>query len=148
MYGVALALSACGGGDGGGDNETADPEESRVLELAAIYAGDLVSDIPYTDDNYDCTINVRVVPEPPASPLRDVLGRCLWTLEQQSDTNWVVIFRETWFCSDWAAEIEGYPECSGLTGFHEWEYLVDLTDNGVNLLDDRGQFAPDMAPGG
>jgi hypothetical protein len=144
LLGLTLAVVACGGG-GGDDQE--DDVEGRVLEMAAIYAGDLVSQIPFTDDYYDCTIHVRIVPEPPASPLRDVAGRCLWTVEKQSDTAWIVTFRETWFCSDWAAEIEGYPECDGLTGFHEWEYFVDLTDNGVNLLDDRGQFAPDMAPG-
>ncbi len=146
VVGVTMLLTACGGGNDTNTDEEA-TTRARVLELAAIFAGDLVSHIPYTDEYYDCVIFVKVAPEPPASPLRDVAGRCLWTVEKQTDKTWVVTFRETWFCSDWAAQIEGYPDCNELTGFHEWEYFVDLTDNSTTQLDDRGQFAPDMSPG-
>lgn len=140
MASVVLVLGICEG-----DGKDAQTDSERALEIAAIFHGDLYSQIPYTDDYYDCIINVAIVPDPPASPLRDVAGRCFWTVRPQGNS-WVVTFRETWFCSDWSAKIQGYPPCNGLTGFHEWQYFVDLRNNTVNLLDDTGQFAPDMTP--
>jgi hypothetical protein len=137
---VTLVLGVCEG-----DDTPDETSETRALEQAVIFHGDRLADIPFTDQTYDCIINVAIEPEPPASPLRDVAGRCIWTVEPQGSA-WVVTVRETWFCSDWNAEIAGYPPCSGLTGFHEWQYFVDLQTNSTNLLDDSGQFAPDMAP--
>lgn len=138
---VFLLLGVC---EDSGDDPSEQQDEQRALELAAVHAGDRVSDIPYTGDYYDCIIFVALQPEPPASPLRNVNGRCIWTVEPEGSTSWVVTFRETWLCSDWAADAEGYPPCNELTGFHEWKYFVEFADNGVNLLDDSGQFAPDM----
>jgi hypothetical protein len=140
---VVTLLAACGGG---GDKQQEEEERNRALTLAAQFAGDQVSDIPATDQSYDCVIHVALKPDPSASPLRDVVGRCIWSLDRQGSDAWVVTFRETWRCSDWAAEVQGYPPCNSVTGFHEWKYHVDTKENTVSQLDDRGQFAPDMRP--
>ena len=137
----AAVLIACGGD--GNDAEEQETRE-RVLGLAAQFAGDDPSDIPITEENYDCVIHVAVVPDPPASPLEDVIGSCLWSLSKQGSTSWTVTFRETWRCSDWSAEAAGYPPCDGVTGSHEWKYFVDMSNHTVTELDDSGQFAPDM----
>lgn len=134
---VTLFLGIC---ESGGDDATS---EERALHLAAIFAGDSPSDIPFTDEYFDCIINVKRQPDPPASPLRNVAGKCLWTVEPQG-SGWKVTFRETWLCSDWAADAAGYPPCESISGFHEWQYFVDLNSGTVSLLDDTGQFAPDM----
>ena len=134
---VTLVLGVCESDDGG------EVSESRALELAVIFAGDNINDVPYTGDYFDCTINIGRQPAAPASPLRAVHGRCLWDVKPQG-SSWLVTFRETWFCSDWSAIAAGYPPCDGINGFHEWEYFVDLDANTVELLDDTGQFAPDM----
>jgi hypothetical protein len=135
-----LLLAACGGG-GGNDDEDSDP--TKALKAALAYAGDDPHDVPPLDQNYDCVINPARQPSPPQSPLLPVHGSCLWSVAPEG-TLWLVTFHETWFCSDWAADVPGYPACDSITGNHEWKYLVDLAQGTVSLDSHRGQFAPDM----
>lgn len=133
---AALFFSACDGGDDSTERE-------KALALAAAQNGDDPNIIPPDGVNYDCTINVARQPAAPQSPLRAVAGKCLWNMEPQGGS-WLITFRETWLCSDWSAVAAGFPPCEGLTGFHEWEYLVNVPSGTVDVLGDRGQFAPDM----
>ena len=134
---VLLVLGVCESDDGG------EVSERRALDLAVVFAGDNPKDVPYTGDYFDCTIHIGHQPAAPASPFYDVPGKCFWDIEPQG-RSWRVTFRESWFCRDWAATGAGFPPCDGITGFHEWEYFVDLEAGSVELLDDTGQFAPDM----
>jgi hypothetical protein len=137
---AAAFMGACGGGSG---DSGEDSDQVNALKAALSFAGDDPSAVPPIGETYDCTINPLRQPDPPASPLLPVHGRCFWDVEAQGDS-WIVTFRETWFCQDWTADAAGYPPCDSITGNHEWQYLVDLKGNTVDQLSSRGQFAPDM----
>jgi hypothetical protein len=60
-------------------------------------------------------------------------------------STWLVTFRETWACSQFAQDVEGYPPCTAITGFHEWQYEVNLATNEVISVGETGQYPPDYA---
>lgn len=134
---VTLILGVCGSGE---DSST---EQERALKLALAQAGDDPNYLPTLGETYDCTIFPRRQPAAPQSPLHPVAGKCLWNIEEQG-SSWLTTFRETWLCSDWSADADGFPPCDSITGFHEWEYLVNVPSGTVDELSSRGQFAPDM----
>jgi hypothetical protein len=134
---AALVTGACGGGD-------SDPEAAAAaLHAAVTYAGRTADNIPAIGQYYACIIQPARQPTPPAPTFLSVRASCLWSVAPQ-DEQWLVTFSETWSCSAWTAEVQGYPPCDGATGNHQWEYLVDLTTGNVQIISDRGQFAPDM----
>lgn len=134
---VTLVLGVCESGD------SDSTEQMKALKLALFHVGDDPDAVPPIGQRYDCTINIGHQPRPPASPLRAVGGTCIWDVARQGN-NWNVTFHETWFCSDWAADAQGYPPCDSITGNHEWQYFVDLGAGTVSELSSQGQFAPDM----
>lgn len=134
---VTLVLGVCGGG---GDKPS---EQAKAFQLAITQAGDDPNSLPPLGATYDCTIFPQRQPPAPQSPLRAVAAKCLWNIEPQGGS-WLATFRETWLCSDWSAEAESFPPCDSITGFHEWEYLVNVPSGTVDILSSRGQFAPDM----
>jgi hypothetical protein len=73
-----LVLSACGGGG--------DTEETKALRAAISFQGDDPSaPLPPLGQSYQCAITVVSQPSPPATPIPDVFGTCLWNLEQRSN---------------------------------------------------------------
>jgi hypothetical protein len=134
---VSLPFGLCNGSSG--STQAADPV--KALKAAMVAIGDDPNSVPPIGQNYDCTISIRSQPAPPASPLNPVPGTCLWTVLQQGNL-WLVTFRETWFCKDWSANVTGYPPCQDPTGFHEWQYQVDIRGP-VQEISSTGAFAPD-----
>lgn len=134
---VSLPFGLCNGSSG--STQAADPV--KALKAAMVAIGDDPNSVPPIAQNYDCTISIRSQPTPPASPLNPVPGTCLWTVLQQGNL-WLVTFRETWFCKDWSANVAGYPPCQDPTGFHEWQYQVDIRGP-VQEISSTGAFAPD-----
>jgi hypothetical protein len=114
----------------------------KALRSALAAIGDDPNELPPLAQNYDCTINVTIQANPPASPFHDVHGKCIWTVEQQGNV-WIATFKETWLCDDWSATAAGYPPCEPPTGVHEWQYQVDAS-GAVQEIENKGPFAPDQ----
>lgn len=134
---VTLVLGIC-------ENDDKEPVEplgaSEAVQAAALQLGDSRSEIPIIGTEYDCIISAS---GPQSSGITPVNARCRYDAEEQGE-QWIVTFREIWFCSDFSATADGYPPCVGLTGFHEWKFLVDLVLGTVQQIDESGQFAPDL----
>lgn len=137
---ICLVAAACGGGS---DNSSGTTDQQRALSSAMSFIGDDPSNLPPIGRQYDCVINIIHQPPSPQPTLKAVHGTCKWDVAPQGDS-WLVDFEETWFCSDFAAKAPGFPDCDSVTGQHSWQYLVNLRDQTVDTLSDRGQYAPDM----
>jgi hypothetical protein len=132
---LLAAVVACGGGD---DDDTAADDVAALRAVNAVRAlqGDLTGGPAPINSPYDCGIHLTA-----ATP---VPGRCEWTAEEQAPY-WIVTFRETWSCSQFSREVEGFPACTAITGFHEWVYQIDIASGALEQLDETGQFPPDYA---
>jgi hypothetical protein len=127
---VAMLLGVCGD-----DESEVDPEEARrAVETVLPLQGEDPGIIPPIGDSYECIL----VPGQGLDPVR---ASCLWEVEEQGEGH-LVIVRETWLCEDFSGDFPNYPPCDGLSGFHEWEYYVDVEGRELELLDERGQFPP------
>ena len=138
--GLAFVLLSAGCGVLPGDDDDEDERTDRELAVdAIIFTGALEAEAPpQIGDEYDCVVGPGPAGQGQIQPIDAV---CIWTSEPQGE-QWLVTFRETWLCDDFSADVEGFPPCSEETGFHEWEFLVDLQRSTFQQLDDRGQFAP------
>jgi hypothetical protein len=127
---VALVLGLCGD-----DDDEVDPEEAQKAVQAVLpQQGDDPNVIPPINESYECLL----VPGRGLDPVR---ASCRWTVEEQ-DPGYLVTVRETWLCEDFSVEIEDFPPCDATSGFHEWEYFVDVEGRELELLSERGQFPP------
>jgi hypothetical protein len=118
------------------DEPEVDPDDAfrAVQAVLPRHEGD-PNNVPPIGNAHSCTLT-------PGRGLDNVQGNCLWTVESQGE-QFIVTLRQTWRCEDFSGDFANYPPCSGQTGFHEWEYLVDLDRGSVQLLEERGQFPPD-----
>ena len=126
----ALVLGLCGDDDDEVDLEEAQKAVQAVLPLQ----GEDPNNVPPINESYECLLV-------PGQGLDAVQASCRWTVEEQ-DPGHIVTVRETWLCDDFNVEIADYPPCDGTSGFHEWEYFVDVEGRELELLDERGQFPP------
>jgi hypothetical protein len=127
---LTLVLGLCGG-----DDDEVDPEEAQKAVQAVLpQQGDDPNNIPPINETYECILV-------PGQGLDPVTASCLWTVEEQ-DPGHIVTVRETWLCADFSADFEDYPPCSGTSGFHEWQYFVDVEGRELELLEETGQFPP------
>lgn len=139
---AALVLAACGGGDDGGSSTQDEIDQEKAIAIVVSLRGDEITTIPVFNADYNCTLAAS---GPQADQIEPVAARCRYDAEkQEQESQWRITFRETWSCDDFKAEAPGYPPCVGQTGFHEWTYLVDLRERTSELIDERGQFAPNM----
>jgi hypothetical protein len=135
---VSLSFGLCNKSSG----DTHAGDQLKALKAAMVVIGDDPNNVPPIGQNYNCTISIGHQPAQPASPFKPVLGSCLWTVVNQGNL-WLATFRESWLCKDWSANATGYPACQDPTGFHEWQYQVDLKGP-VQEISSTGAFAPDM----
>ncbi len=135
---VSLSFGLCNKSSG----DTHAGDQVKALKAAMVVIGDDPNNVPPIGQNYNCTISIGHQPAQPASPFKPVLGSCLWTVVNQGNL-WLATFRENWLCKDWSANATGYPACQDPTGFHEWQYQVDLKGP-VQEISSTGAFAPDM----
>lgn len=133
---LLAGTSACGGGDDDTNApEVAVQDQQRAVDFVTVVTGEGARP-PVIGESYDCGLFLaRATPVP---------GRCLWTVVEQPP-NWIVTFRETWACGEFAKDVQSFPACTNVTGFHEWVYEVDLNTGDVQLIDETGQFPPDYA---
>ena len=128
---MTLVLGVCES-DGGSD----DSDATKRSQLAVAFVGDDPNDVPYTWGLLRLHDQHRAPASRAGKPVaRRRMASASGTSSRRAGS-WLVTFRETWFCSDWSAVAAGYPPCDGISGFHEWEYLVDLDAGTVELLDD------------
>jgi hypothetical protein len=132
---LLAAAFACGGGEDDDAAATPDARAEQAVNAARAVQGELFGQVPPINSPYDCGIHLKT-----ATP---VPGRCEWTAVEQPPF-WIVTFRETWSCNQFSRQVAGYPDCTAITGFHEWEYQVDLATGALEQLDETGQFPPDL----
>lgn len=132
---LLAAAVACADSSGGGGEEVDVDAQRQAVTAVSFLLGDAGSNPPIGQP-YDCGLSL--------SGATPVPGRCLWTAMAQPNS-WLVTFRETWACSQFARDVQGYPACTNLTAFHEWQYEVLLETGGVQLVNETGQFPPDYA---
>jgi hypothetical protein len=138
-----LATTACIPGIGGDDPTPNPAARTNALQLAILTRDGQIGALPTLDEPYACVLEVALQPEAPEPTLHPVDSTCLWSVEEDGNY-WKATLTETWRCDDFAAEAQGYPACVPPTGFHEWEYQVDLSTGMSTEVGSRGQFAPDM----
>jgi hypothetical protein len=130
-----LTLGVCDDADRG------EPQADDALEAIqlAILTGGLDWDPPpETGRAYSCVLDSQFGP---------VDGSCRWDALPSNDPgSWRVVFRETWACEQFSADAYGYgyPACSESTGFHEWVIEVNLLAGKGEVVDETGQFPPDL----
>lgn len=135
---AAVALVSLPFGLCGDEADELDSAEAQAVRLVRqVLNQDVGAPVPVGSD-YAC---VTVFGED--TGLQPVEMNCRFDLEEQAP-NYIVTFREVWRCDDFAADHPDYPPCDGLTGFHEWVYLVNPRGD-VQLLDETGQYPPDYA---
>lgn len=135
---VSFVFVACRGGGGGGD----DTAQTKALQAAMELFGDDPGTIPPINQDAHCEITVRQPVRAGTTPPPPVPGICNWTMTSVGDT-WFITFSETWDCAAFNVEADGYPACSGATGTHSWDFLVDGNLVAMQLAD-HGHFAPDI----